>query len=125
MLLKFFKLIIILLLYQSPLYSKSNNLNDFNSRYLSNYFSGIVAYKNLENSEALKFFKSSKFLIKKHNPYLERYVYSLVLEGKVKQATNEIKQNLTKNNSIFFEAYLLLALEKLRNKNYKKVKNIC
>ena len=119
---KFFKLFLILLLYQSPLYSKSNNLNDFNSRYLSNYFSGIVAYKNLENSEALKFFKSSKFLIKKHNPYLERYVYSLVLEGKVKQATNEIKQNLTKNNSIFFEAYLLLALEKLRNKNYKKSK---
>jgi tetratricopeptide (TPR) repeat protein len=119
---KFFKLFLILLLYQNPLYSKSNNLNDINSRYLSNYFSGIVAYKNSDNSEALKFFKSSKFLIKKHNPYLEKYVYSLVLEGKVKQATNEIKQNLTKNNSVFFEAYLLLALENLRNKNYKKSK---
>ena len=119
---KFFKLFLILLLYQSPLYSKNITLNDFNTRYLSNYFSGIVAYNNLSNSEALKFFKSSKFLIKKHTPYLERYVYSLVLEGKVKQATNEIKQNLTENNSIFFEAHLILALESLKNKNYKKSK---
>ena len=50
----------------------------------------------------LKFFKSSKILIKQHDSYLERYVFSLVLEGKVQQAI-EIKQSLTKNNSEFFE----------------------
>ena len=72
MLIKFFKLVLILLFYQVPLYSKSNTLNDFNSRYLSNYFSGIVAYVNKDNSEALKFFKSAKFLIKQHNSYLEK-----------------------------------------------------
>ena len=42
MLIKIFKFVFILLLYQSPLYSKTKTLNDFNSRYLSNYFSGIV-----------------------------------------------------------------------------------
>ena len=120
MLIKFFKFVLILLFYQSPLYSKSKTLNDFNSRNLSNYFSGIVAYENRNNSEALKFFQLSKLLIKKHNPYLKKYVYSLVLEGRVQQASNEIKKNLTKNNSNFFEAHLLLALDALKKKNYKK-----
>ena len=122
MLIKFFKFALILLFYQSPLYSKSKTLNDFNLHHLSNYFSGIVAYENNDNSEALKFFKSSKSLIKKHDSYLENYVYSLVLEGKVQQATNEIKQNLTEGNSNFFEAHLVLALDSLKRKNYKKSK---
>ena len=122
MLIKFFKLAMILLFYQSPLYSKNKTLNDFNSHHLSNYFSGIVAYENNDNSEALKFFKSSKSLIKKHDSYLENYVYSLVLEGKVQQATNEIKQNLTEGNSNFFEAHLVLVLDSIKKKNYKKAR---
>ena len=122
MLIKFFKFILIILLYQSPLYSKSKTLNDFNSSYLSSYFSGIIAYENKDNTKALKFFQSSKPLIKRHNSYLEKYVYTLVLEGKVHRAIIEVKQNLTENNSNFFEANLILALESLKEKNYKKSK---
>ena len=122
MLIKFFKFVLILLFYQCPLYSKSKTLNDFNSRHLSNYFSGIIAYDNSDNSKALKFFKSSKYLIKQHNSYLESYINALVLEGKVIQAINEIKQNLTEDNSNFFEAHLVLALHGLKKKNYKKSK---
>ena len=122
MLIKFFKFLIILIFYQSPLYSKSVTLNDFNSRHLSSYFSGIVAYDNSDNSQALKFFRSSKYLIKKHNSYLENYIYSLVLEGKFQQASTEIKQNLTNDNSNFFEAHLILALDSLKKKDYKKSK---
>ena len=107
---------------QSPLYSKSKTLNDFNSRHLSNYFSGVVAHNNNDDSQALKFFKSSRYLIKKHNSYLENYIYALVLEGKVQQAAIEIKQNLTEDNSNFFEAHLILALDSLKRKNYKKSK---
>ena len=120
MLIKFFKFVLILLFYQSPLYSKTETLNNFNSHHLSNYFSGIIAYENNDNSQALKFFRSSKHLIKKHDSYLENYIYTLVLEGKVQQAVTEIKQNLTEDNSNFFEAHLLLALESLKRKNYKK-----
>jgi len=120
MLLKLLKFILILLLYQSPLYSKSTTLNDFNKRFLSNYFSGIVAYENSDNSQALKFFNLSKFLIKQHDAYLERYTFSLVLEGKVKQAINQIKQNSTKANSNFFQANLLLAIDSLKKNDYKK-----
>jgi len=123
MLIKFFKFIVILLLFHSPLYSKSKTLNDINSHYLSNYFSGIIAYENKNNSDALNFFKSSKILIKQHNSYLKRYVYSLVLEGKVQKANNEIKTNLTEDNSNFFEAHLILALDSLKKKKYKKSKD--
>ena len=45
-----------------------------------------------------------------------------MLEGKVQQATSEVKQNLTENNSNFFEAHLILALDSLKKKDYKKSK---
>ena len=81
MLSKFLKIILVLFLfYQSPLYSKSNSLNKFNSDNFINYFSGIVAYENKNNSEALKFFNSSKILLNRHDPYLEKYLYLLVLD---------------------------------------------
>ena len=124
MILKLFKIVfIIVLFYQNPLYSKSKTLNEFNSHYLSNYFSGIIAYHNENNKDALKFFQSSKFLIKKHDPYLKKYIYSLVLENKIQKATNEIKQNLRNKNSNFFEAYLILALDSLKKKDFKKSLN--
>ena len=107
-------ILIIFLLYQNPLYSKSISFNNFNSKNLSNYFSGIVAFKNKENTSALEFFSSSKILLNKHDPYLKRYMYSLVLENKVSQAINVIKRNKDKNNSNFFDAHLLLILDDLK-----------
>ena len=110
-------ILVILILYQTPLYSKSNN---FNSEGLSKYFSGIVAFENKDNSLALDFFNSSKILVSKHDPYLKRYVYSLVLENKVSQAINMIKNNKGKDNSNFFDAYLLLILDSLKKNDLKK-----
>ena len=113
---KFF--LIILLLYQNPLHSKSASFDDFDSKNLSKYFSGIVAFENKNNSKALNFFSTSKILLDKHEPYLKRYVYSLVLENKVYQAINVIKQN--KNKSEFFEKYLLLTIDSLRRDDFSK-----
>ena len=109
-----------LLLYQSPLLSKSNSFDEFNSKNLSKYFSGIVASENKKNSEALDFFESSKILINQHDRYLERFVMSLVFEGKVAKAINVIKSNQNKKNSDFFEAYILLALDSLKKNNVNK-----
>ena len=109
------------LLYQSPLLSKSNSLDEFNSQNLSKYFSGIVAFENKNNSKALDFFNSSKILVNRHEPYLEKLVMSLVLEDKVSQAINFIKFNNKKNNSEFFEAYILLALDSLKKNNIDKL----
>ncbi len=110
----FFIIFILILLYQSPLLSKSNSFNEFNSKNLSKYFSGIIAFENKKNSEALSFFNSSKILINRHDPYLEKLVVALVLEDKVSQAVNFIKNNKKKNNSKFFEAYILLALDSFK-----------
>ena len=113
-------ILIFLLFYQSPLLSKSNNFNDFNSDNLSKYFSGIVAFENKNNSDALNYFNSSKILLNRHDPYLEKFVMSLVLENKVAQAINIIKVNSEKTNSDFFEAYILLALDSLKKNNLEQ-----
>ena len=117
---KFTIILVSLLLYQSPLLSKSNSFNDFDSKNLSNYFSGILALGNKNNSQALNFFNSSKILIDLHDPYLEKFVTTLVLENKVSQAINIIKINAQQNNSEFFEAYILLALDSLKKNNVNK-----
>ena len=113
---KFF--LIIILLYQNPLHSKSASFDDFDSKNLSKYFSGIVAFENKNNSKALNFFNTSKILLNKHEPYLKRYVYSLVLENKINQAINLIKQN--KNKSEFFEKYILLTIDSIRRNDFSK-----
>ncbi len=112
--------LIIILSYQTPLYSKSASFNEFNSRDLSNYFSGIVAYENRDNSNALKYFNLTKVLINKHDSYLKRYVNSLILDNKVPQAINVLINNSNKSNSDFYDAYLVLIVDSLKKNNFKK-----
>ncbi len=112
---KFFS--ILLILYQTPLYSKNTILNNFKPKDLSNYFSGIVAFENKDNSKALKFFNSSKILLNKHDFFLKRYIVALVLEKKVPQAINVVKSNKGNKNTNFFDAYLLLILDSLKKNN--------
>ena len=120
----FYKKILIIfilsLLYQSPLSSKSNSFNKINSKNLSKYFSGIVAFENKNNTEALDYFKSSKILINQHDPYLERFIMSLVLEDKVVEAINIVRSNNKKTNSNFFEAYILIILDSIKRNNFNK-----
>jgi tetratricopeptide (TPR) repeat protein len=115
---KVLTVIIFILFYQTHLYSKSNSFNNFNPKNLSNYFSGIVAFENKKNSEALNFYNSSKILINQHDPYLKRYVTSLVLENKVSQAINIIRLNRGNENAKFFDAYLLLIIDSLKRGNF-------
>ena len=107
-------ILIILLFYQNTLFTKSNSFEKIDSKNLSKYFSGIVAFGNKKNSEALDFFNSSKILINAHDPFLKRYVSSLVLENKVLQAIQIIKQNHENENIDFFDSYLLLIIDSLK-----------
>ena len=113
-------ILFIFLLYQSPVCSKSNSFSNLDSKNLSKYFSGIVAFENKDNSKALEYFNSSKILLNKHDRYLKRYVYSLVLENKVSQAINLIKNNKDKNNTNFFDSYLLLVLDGIKKNDFDK-----
>ena len=115
----YFKILTILfiLLYQNAAYSKVTDKNDFNQKYLSNYFSALVSAGNQNNEDAIVFFNSSKFLINKHDNFLREYVFSLILDGKVKKAINQIKRS---DNPNFFEANLLLTLDSITKKKYKQ-----
>ena len=124
MLLKIKLILILILFYQTPLLSKSNSFEKIDSKNLSKYFSGIVASGNQKNSEALEFFNSSKILINKHDPYLKRYVYTLVLENKVSQAINYVRQNQDKDNAKFFDAYLLLLIDSLKKNDLDTAFNV-
>ena len=121
MLIKFFKIfcLVILLIYQSPVYSKSNDIQKFNSKILSSYFSALVSYDNQKNIDALNFFNLSNSLINRHDPYLKQYVFSLVMEGKLKQSIKQLKQSSGEKNSDFFEAYLILMLDSIKKKCIK------
>ena len=109
-----------LLLYQNVTFSKANDKNDFNQKYLSNYFSALISFDNQKNDDAIKFFNSSKFLIKKHDNFLRNYVFSLILDGQVKKALNLIKHSKEAN---FFEADLLLILDSITKKKYKQAES--
>ncbi len=120
MLKKIIFFITILLLYQTPSNSKSTSFNNIDLKNLSKYFSGIVAFENEDTLGALKFFNSSKSLIKEHNIFLKRYVFSLVLENKISQAIDIVKINKSKKNTNFFDAHLLLIVESLKKDNFNQ-----
>ena len=113
-------LITIILLYQTTTYSKTSDLNKFNHKYLSNYFSALLSYDNQNNDRALKYFNSSKFLLNKHEKFLKQYVLSLIIDGQVSKAIKQIKYSKNENYSNFFEAKILLVIDSLINKNFKK-----
>ena len=115
---------ILALFYQTPIYSKSNSFKDINYKDLSKYFSGIVALENKDDTKALDFFNSSKILINQHDPYLKRYIYSLVNENKISTAINVIKQNIDENNTKFLDAYLLLIVDSLKKNNFEQAYNL-
>ncbi len=117
-LLKSFFIIVIFLLYQPPSYSKVTDNKEFNQRYLSNYFSALVSYDNQNNKKALKFFNLSKPVLRKHNNYLEEYVFSLIAGGEYSKAVKQVNYWQNHENSNFFEARLILILDSLRKKNF-------
>ena len=71
---------ILILFYQSPVQSKVKDINKFDHKDLSNYFSGLISFNQNKNTEALNFFNSAKILKDKHTPYLESYIKILVQE---------------------------------------------
>ena len=118
---RFIIFILSFLLFQTNTYSNTSESNKFNQKYLSDYFSALISSKNQNNDDALKFFNSSKFLIKKHDNFLKEYVFSLVLDGQVKKAINQIKISKNEKNSNFFEANLLLTVDSFKKKDFKQV----
>ena len=116
--------IIFALLYQTVGYTKTSDKNDFNYNYLSSYFSALISFDNQKNNKAIEFFESSKYLKKRHDNFLKEYVYSLVLDGQIKKAVNQIKSSRNSKNSNFFEGKLLIVLDLINKKKYIQASKI-
>ena len=117
------KILIVILSFlalQTSTYSSTSANNKFNQKYLSNYFSALVSSGNQKNEEALEYFNSSKFLIQKHDNFLKKYVFSLVLNGQVKKGIDQIKISKNDINSNTFELNLLLLVDSLKKKDFKQ-----
>ena len=99
----YFKVFFILFLFIFSNEAKSKNKQniDFSVNELSNYFSAVVSYGNQNNKQALKYIKSSRNLLNKHDEYLRQYIFSLVLNQNVSRAIQEIKFSENKKIQIF------------------------
>ncbi len=115
-----FYLILAIILYQTNLYANIYKKNDFNHKYLSNYFSGLLSFDNQEFEKSLKFFNSSKKLINKHNQYFRKYLFALVANNKIAYGINSIKISKNKEYVNFFESNLLLVLDSIHRKKFKQ-----
>ena len=117
---KFFKIIFIIISFFFANQANSKNIDyNFNKSELSNYLSAIISFNNHENEQSLNYFNSSKRLLRNHENYLKQYVFSLVVNQKVKRAIQEIKVLENKENVYFFESYVLLILDSILKKKYK------
>ena len=110
-------------LYHTSVFSKPTDNNNFNQRYLSNYFSAIVAYDNKDNELSLKYFDSTKSILRDHPKYFDKYISNLVLNNKVSEAIKQIKFFKSKNNTDKFQTILLLTIDSLKNNDFNKTKN--
>ena len=110
-------------LYHSSVFSKPTDNNNFNQRYLSNYFSAIVSYDNKDNELSLKYFDSTKSIFRDHPKFFDKYISNLVLNNKVREAIKQIKFFKSKNNTDQFQTTLLLTIDSLKNNDFNKTKN--
>ena len=116
---KFFVFLLFFLLYQSVSISKINEIENFNQKYLSNYFSGIVSLKNEETEASFKFLENSYPISETHKNYLKNYLVSLVMNRQVDKAIKKIKDNEV-NTEIFLEKEVLLFVDSIKKKNFIK-----
>ena len=118
MLSKIYKISLLLFLvsfYQNIAYSKT-----IDEKNVYNYFSALVSLEKNKSIESINYFKSSKELKESHPSYIKKYMFSLVLGGKVKKAIREIQMTKDKKFIDFFEAHLLLVLDSIKKKTLEE-----
>ena len=115
---KYIYLFIIFLLYQTSSFSKISDVNKFDQKNLSNYFSAVLSINNDDAKNSLKFLENSKILNDRHEEHFKNYIKSLVANEKVDLAIKKIKYS--QNNYSFLEGEVILLVDNLINKNLEK-----
>ena len=115
---KYIYLFIIFLLYQTSSFSKISDVNKFDQKNLSNYFSAVLSINNNDAKNSLKFLENSKILNDRHEKHFKNYIKALVANEKVDLAIKKIKYS--QNNYSFLEREVILLVDNLINKNLEK-----
>ena len=115
---KYIYLFIIFFLYQTSSFSKISDVNKFDQKNLSNYFSAVLSINNNDAKNSLKFLENSKILNDRHEEHFKNYIKSLVANEKVDLAIKKIKYS--QNNYSFLEREVILLVDNLINKNLEK-----
>ena len=115
---KYIYLFIIFLLYQTSSFSKVSDVNKFDQKNLSNYFSAVLSINNNDAKNSLKFLENSKILNGRHEEHFKNYIKSLVANEKVDLAIKKIKYS--PNNYSFLEKEVILLVDNIINKNFEK-----
>ena len=102
-------------------YSKAFEFN-YNAKSISNYFSGLIYFDDLDFVESEKAFKKLKNFEEKSTKYSSKFMHSLINLGKYKEAHKYSKKLENKNKSNF-ESNLFLGLYEFKEKNYVNAKS--
>ena len=102
-------------------YSKAAEFN-YNAKSISNYFSGLIYFDDLDFVESEKAFKKLKNFEEKSTKYSSKFMHSLINLGKYKEAHKYSKKLENKNKSNF-ESNLFLGLSEFKEKNYVNAKS--
>ena len=115
---KYIYFLVIFLIYQTSSFSKVSDVNKFDQKNLSNYFSAVLSINNNDAKNSLKFLENSKILNGRHEEHFKNYIKSLVANEKVDLAIKKIKYS--PNNYSFLEKEVILLANNIINKNFEK-----
>ena len=115
---KYIYFLVIFLIYQTSSFSKVSDVNKFDEKNLSNYFSAVLSINNNDAKNSLKFLENSKILNDRHEEHFKNYIKSLVANEKVDLAIKKIKYS--QDNYSFLEREVILLVDNLINKNLEK-----
>ena len=110
-------LIIILFNFFSTLHAK--NISKFNDeKQISNYFSGVLLFNDNQYDTSYKFLKKLDGLESLHPDYTQKYLYTLINNGKFKEAASYAIKLENKNLDIY-ESNLILGIYYLKSNKPK------
>ena len=101
-------------------YSKVSEFN-YDAKSISNYFSGLIYFDDLDYSKSEKVFKKLDNFEEKSTKYSSKFIHSLIHLGKYNEAYKYSKK-LEKKNIANFESNLFLGLYEFKEENYLKSK---
>ena len=103
--------------------SSHSKVSEFNydAKSISNYFSGLIYFGDLDYGKSEKVFKKLDDFEGKSTKYSSKFIHSLINLGKYNEAYKYSKK-LEKKNLSNFESSLFLGLYQFKTENYTKAK---